>query len=267
MVAFADNSIRTSVSTSESAYPRFCDAILSTKYFDDETELVYYGYRHYSPELGRFVNRDPAAERTGLAVYLFNRNEPMGRQEFLGLCSVGNFSWGWVDLGRRPGRFSWHRRSDGTWVRAGGKTSLTDWDICTRVRRRYVLFGCCKLEAGGEAHAEFWWHMYPAPDPYYARNHELDHVSIWETHWNRLVGDLSMFAPSGWMPCRKARCYEQVVQMLERFRWLQAKEQHSLFDFQVTQDQYYQTHASNFATQAQNTWNQLFARRQQCRSM
>ncbi|MDI6809967.1 MAG: RHS repeat-associated core domain-containing protein, partial [Candidatus Eisenbacteria bacterium] len=31
----------------------------SSKYTDMETELVYYGYRFYSPELGRFLSRDP----------------------------------------------------------------------------------------------------------------------------------------------------------------------------------------------------------------
>jgi RHS repeat-associated protein len=31
----------------------------STKYHDTETALVYCGYRYYSPELGRWVNRDP----------------------------------------------------------------------------------------------------------------------------------------------------------------------------------------------------------------
>ena len=35
----------------------------STKYTDDETELVYYGYRYYSPELGRWVSRDPIGEQ------------------------------------------------------------------------------------------------------------------------------------------------------------------------------------------------------------
>ncbi|MFA5343213.1 MAG: RHS repeat-associated core domain-containing protein [Kiritimatiellia bacterium] len=31
----------------------------STKYTDDETGLVYYGYRYYSPSLGRWLSRDP----------------------------------------------------------------------------------------------------------------------------------------------------------------------------------------------------------------
>ena len=34
----------------------------STKYTDDETDLVYYGYRYYSPEMGRWMNRDPIGE-------------------------------------------------------------------------------------------------------------------------------------------------------------------------------------------------------------
>ena len=34
----------------------------STKYFDAETELFYYGYRYYSPDTGRWINRDPINE-------------------------------------------------------------------------------------------------------------------------------------------------------------------------------------------------------------
>lgn len=36
----------------------------STKYTDDETGLVYYGYRFYQPELGRWINRDPLGDIT-----------------------------------------------------------------------------------------------------------------------------------------------------------------------------------------------------------
>jgi len=34
----------------------------STKYTDDETGLVYYGYRYYSPSAGRWLSRDPLDE-------------------------------------------------------------------------------------------------------------------------------------------------------------------------------------------------------------
>ena len=43
----------------------------STKYFDAETELYYYGYRFYHPTLMRWLNRDPIEERGGLNLYLF----------------------------------------------------------------------------------------------------------------------------------------------------------------------------------------------------
>ena len=34
----------------------------STKYYDTETGLYYYGFRYYSSELGRWLNRDPLQE-------------------------------------------------------------------------------------------------------------------------------------------------------------------------------------------------------------
>ena len=39
----------------------------STKYWDAEAGLYYYGYRFYSPELGRWINRDPIEEEGWLA--------------------------------------------------------------------------------------------------------------------------------------------------------------------------------------------------------
>jgi RHS repeat-associated protein len=40
----------------------------------DATALAYYGYRYYSPELGRWINRDPIGERGGFNVYAFASN-------------------------------------------------------------------------------------------------------------------------------------------------------------------------------------------------
>ena len=46
----------------------------STKYYEDETGLYYYGYRFYSPVLMRWLNRDPVGERGGLNLYAFCNN-------------------------------------------------------------------------------------------------------------------------------------------------------------------------------------------------
>ena len=38
----------------------------STKQFDAETGLGYWGYRYYSPGLGRWISRDPIEEKGGV---------------------------------------------------------------------------------------------------------------------------------------------------------------------------------------------------------
>ena len=49
----------------------------STKYFDIETGLYYYGYRFYSPELMRWITRDPIGEAGGVNLYAMCKNNPI----------------------------------------------------------------------------------------------------------------------------------------------------------------------------------------------
>jgi len=57
----------------------------STKYLDEETGLYYYGYRFYSPEMGRWMSRDPIEERGGNNIYRFVLNNAPNHTDFLGL--------------------------------------------------------------------------------------------------------------------------------------------------------------------------------------
>ena len=57
----------------------------STKFTDDETDLVYYGYRFYNTNLGRWGSRDPVGERGGANVYNFVKNTPINSFDYLGL--------------------------------------------------------------------------------------------------------------------------------------------------------------------------------------
>ncbi len=74
----------------------------STKYTDDESDLVYYGYRYYNPSTGRWISDfsdsafslqdvgvEEAVDARGLSdasnVYAFCGNEPTTRWDYLGL--------------------------------------------------------------------------------------------------------------------------------------------------------------------------------------
>jgi RHS repeat-associated protein len=57
----------------------------SSKYTDDETDLVYYGYRFYSPSFGRWLSKDPIEEWGGLNLYGFVGNSPINAIDRLGL--------------------------------------------------------------------------------------------------------------------------------------------------------------------------------------
>ena len=57
----------------------------STKWYDPQTGLAYFGYRFYAPVLGRWLSRDPRGESAGLNAYAFVHNNPANRTDPLGL--------------------------------------------------------------------------------------------------------------------------------------------------------------------------------------
>ncbi|MBQ7590292.1 MAG: RHS repeat protein [Verrucomicrobia bacterium] len=60
----------------------------STKYYDTEARLYYYGYRYYSPDMGRWLSRDPIEEQGGLNLYGFVNNDPVNGHDMLGLWKI-----------------------------------------------------------------------------------------------------------------------------------------------------------------------------------
>ena len=64
----------------------------STKYFDPETGFYYYGYRFYSPELMRWITRDPIGEDGGVNLYAMCGNNCILKYDAIGLLSF-NFMW------------------------------------------------------------------------------------------------------------------------------------------------------------------------------
>ena len=56
----------------------------STKYTDDETAMLYYGFRYYHPGVGRWPSRDPIGEKGGLNIYGYCKNNSISRFDVLG---------------------------------------------------------------------------------------------------------------------------------------------------------------------------------------
>ena len=50
----------------------------STKYQDDETDWLYYGYRFYNGSAGKWLSRDPIGNKGGINLHCFVRNDPVG---------------------------------------------------------------------------------------------------------------------------------------------------------------------------------------------
>jgi RHS repeat-associated protein len=60
----------------------------STKPNIGATGLLYYGYRHYAPILGRWINRDPIEEKGGFNLYGFVENDGLNIVDNLGLAHI-----------------------------------------------------------------------------------------------------------------------------------------------------------------------------------
>ncbi len=81
----------------------------STKYQDDETDLLYYGYRYYNASTGRWLSRDPAEEFGGLNVYGFVDNAPIDEVDAIGLAP--HLSYGTVEKSAGDcGQFVWRTK-------------------------------------------------------------------------------------------------------------------------------------------------------------
>jgi len=56
----------------------------SSEHYDEELALFYYNYRHYNPELGSWLSRDPIEEEGGLNLYKMVDNSPINLVDLLG---------------------------------------------------------------------------------------------------------------------------------------------------------------------------------------
>ena len=57
----------------------------SSEFFDEETQTVYFNYRHYDPQVGRWLRRDPIGEIHLENPFVFVKNRVVGKVDELGL--------------------------------------------------------------------------------------------------------------------------------------------------------------------------------------
>ena len=64
------------------------DFLFSTKFYDPDIGMYYYGYRYYSPELRRWASPDPIGEAGGLNLYGFCGNDGVNVYDSVGYKGV-----------------------------------------------------------------------------------------------------------------------------------------------------------------------------------
>jgi RHS repeat-associated protein len=57
---------------------------------DKEIGFIYFGYRYYDPEIGRWISPDPAGDIDGPNLYVFCHNNPLTYVDYFGLASEAN---------------------------------------------------------------------------------------------------------------------------------------------------------------------------------
>jgi RHS repeat-associated protein len=144
----------------------------STKYQDDETDLLYYGYRYYATTTGRWLSRDPKEESGGLPLYCNSGNDVINGYDFLGLkfgrrkCAPGVILW------RGPWAKFWVGPSGDYAPTGDGGGISSGVHIIYRHQVKQVFSCCCSLitntvyyyhdvEASSER-GEILWYSGPA---------------------------------------------------------------------------------------------------------
>lgn len=107
------------------AYGKLNPFRFSTKFTDNESGLIYYGYRYYDAKNGRFINRDPIEERGGMNLYGFCGNDGINRYDYLGLdgWSLKKLG-GWLD---RTGKRTVKWLGQNQWVVIVAAVALAAW--------------------------------------------------------------------------------------------------------------------------------------------
>jgi RHS repeat-associated protein len=232
----------------------------STKRYDQIHEIFDFGLRFYDPRLGRWLNRDPIAERGSLNLYAFVQNNPVNQVDLLGLSSISFKPLGELLPQSAPSSFGEGEAYGATWV--------TDWEVDAKVRR---CRGGCRMKPKKfrlkvtkcKGKGQWWWSRYKTG----SEAHELNHVRIFTDNWNEMMGKINgIVATCG--SRENAECRDRLVHWVAGF--YHAKAHHENFDFDC--QEYSSAQAQHAVCQKSQEWerkmqeleNQVLATETEC---
>ncbi|MGO8931773.1 MAG: RHS repeat-associated core domain-containing protein [Limisphaerales bacterium] len=173
----------------------------STKYQDDETDLLYYGFRYYNASTGRWLSRDPIEEGGGFGLYVLVANQPVNRSDRYGLDMVLREHF-WM-LFIPP--------AHGTNAGLLGLTWFQAFAPQTAVYNGLEGPCCWKIMLSGYADLYSWWVKDAfAPDGTSAKDHEMRHVGYGRDAFKGYVASASDYTGVCFSK-PKANCFASVI--------------------------------------------------------
>jgi RHS repeat-associated protein len=109
----------------------------STKPTFGHQGLHYYGYRWYTAKDGRWINRDPIAERGGVNLYGFVGNDGVNRLDYLGMvtcsgtCGADITDWIYDEIQEQSKGWDSYKKSK------GGNVTVEDYLMWANGNQRY----------------------------------------------------------------------------------------------------------------------------------
>ena len=218
----------------------------STKYRDPETGLYYYGYRFYSPELRRWINRDPIEERGGVNLYGFCGNDGVNGFDMLGrlLYQTGKY----FKIQTYP-HFEKKDRPPNTPPNVAGEVNvlsarvgpLSRWESQWHLEAepvRYSSQGCVYVVWGTTAlSGTVWWDENISYTSQSSKKlvsagvHENRHISIWSDKWARYTRSVREAKPDNFTTREKAENKVKWIQWMSAAYFALAQIENGRYDW------------------------------------
>ncbi|OAI42305.1 hypothetical protein AYO41_04505 [Verrucomicrobia bacterium SCGC AG-212-E04] len=233
----------------------------STKY-DDGVGLVYYGYRYYNPNSGRWLNRDPLNESGSVNLYGIVGNDPVSRIDALGL-ELTPYTQPIEEI---------PLNAYGTMGMAGNHIGLTIPTFPTNIATARTNLFVASVEIKGKLSLQMFYDARKIVNPSdvpttrgadgrFVRDHENIHGRIYISWWNALKVAVDPLELSFCSP-RCAELAASLANQTARLYLFKAQRENIAFDRSAYQSPYNDTRAvalEPLLAAAQNSYDEALS--------